>query len=291
MATIALEFVPPRKSGGAAEAKEDAQKAADLMKQTGIDTSVDTFMYPGMIAEEEDRPVSLEERLDTLPTKQAVDEVVRKDTIVTQVTAFASQEDLGSRIADLTGAGINRIVFVGVPRTMADGQGPGLAPTDALSAFSEQVPGRGIIFIPTRDSEKPRFEAKATSGANFALTQLLYSPHVVDVMASIDLPDPKPEILLSFGYVPKSESKVGLINWLIKDETDAARAEMDEVARIAPMDFAEKKRTLLDIYKRITDQARKLDFPLGVHLEAPYGFSKPAFETFAEMLDYWNPKG
>jgi hypothetical protein len=26
-----------------------------------------------------------------------------------------------------------------------------------------------------------------------------------------------------------------------------------------------------------------------LHLEAPYGVSAPAFETFAEMLAYWAP--
>ena len=30
-------------------------------------------------------------------------------------------------------------------------------------------------------------------------------------------------------------------------------------------------------------------FPLSVHLEVTYGVSRPAFDTFAEMLAYWSP--
>ena len=37
--------------------------------------------------------------------------------------------------------------------------------------------------------------------------------------------DHRPEILLSFGFVPKVESRVGLINWLIQDPGNAAVAD------------------------------------------------------------------
>ncbi|HEX7825454.1 mycobacterial-type methylenetetrahydrofolate reductase, partial [Mycolicibacterium llatzerense] len=33
----------------------------------------------------------------------------------------------------------------------------------------------------------------------------------------------------------------------------------------------------------------ELGFPISIHLEAAYGVSRPAFETFAAMLDYWAP--
>ncbi len=33
-----------------------------------------------------------------------------------------------------------------------------------------------------------------------------------------------------------------------------------------------------------------LGFPLSIHFEATYGVRKPAFDTFAEMLDHWSPR-
>ena len=42
---------------------------------------------------------------------------------------------LGERLTTLGGAGFEGIVFVGVPRTMNDGEGSGVAPTDALSIY------------------------------------------------------------------------------------------------------------------------------------------------------------
>ena len=32
-----------------------------------------------------------------------------------------------------------------------------------------------------------------------------------------------------------------------------------------------------------------LGFPLSIHFEATYGYSAPAFDTFADMLAYWSP--
>ena len=46
---------------------------------------------------------------------------------------------------------------------------------------------------------------------------------------------------------------------------------------------------MIDLYKRVIDGVADLGFPLSIHLEATYGVSVPAFETFAEMLDYWAP--
>jgi hypothetical protein len=39
----------------------------------------------------------------------------------------------------------------------------------------------------------------------------------------------------------------------------------------------------------VIDGVVGLGFPLSIHLEATYGVSAPAFQTFAEMLAYWSP--
>ena len=102
--------------------------------------------------------------------------------------------------------------------------------------------------------------------------------------------DHRPEILLSFGFVPKVESRVGLINWLIQDPGNAAVAdEQAFVTKLAAGDPAQKRQLMVDLYKRVIDGVAELGFPLSIHFEATYGVSGPAFQTFAEMLAYWSP--
>jgi hypothetical protein len=211
--------------------------------------------------------------------------------LCTQVTAFTDEAQLNERVQALRGAGMDGVIFVGVPRTMVDGEGSGIPPTDALSMYAEQVPNRGVILIPTRDSEDGRFNFKCEQGATFGMTQLLYSDAIVDFLKEFAANHShRPEILLSFGFVPKAESRVELIRWLIQDPGNAAvEKEQEFVASIMDMPLKKKQQALLDLYKRVVDGVGELDFPMSVHLEAPYGFTKPAFETFAEWLDYWAP--
>jgi hypothetical protein len=183
------------------------------------------------------------------------------------------------------------VVFVGVPRTMKDGEGSGVAPTDALSIYRDAVPNRGVIMIPTREGEQGRLNFKCNQGATYGMTQLLYSDAIVSFLSDFAKEtDHRPEILLSFGFVPKMETRVGLINWLIQDPGNAAVAEEQEfVRKLAASDPADKRQLLVDLYKRVIDGVGDLGFPLSIHFEATYGVSAPAFETFAAMLAYWAP--
>jgi hypothetical protein len=191
----------------------------------------------------------------------------------------------------LSAAGFEGIAFVGVPRTMNDGEGSGVAPTDALSLYDEVVPNRGAILIPTRDGESGRFNFKCDRGATYGMTQLLYSDAIVGFLREFAATtDHRPEILLSFGFVPKVESKVGLIDWLIQDPGNRAVADEQAFVRtLAETEPAKKRQMMVDLYKRVIDGVADLGFPLSIHLEATYGVSTPAFETFAEMLAYWSP--
>lgn len=86
------------------------------------------------------------------------------------------------------------------------------------------------------------------------------------------------------------ETRVGLINWLIQDPGNAAVAgEQEFVRQLAGSEPEQKRRLLVDLYKRVVDGVADLGFPLSIHFEATYGVSAPAFETFAEMLAYWAP--
>ena len=81
-----------------------------------------------------------------------------------------------------------------------------------------------------------------------------------------------------------------MINWLIQDPGNAAVADEQEfVKQLAAAEPAQKRKLMVDLYKRVIDGVADLGFPLSIHLEATYGVSTPAFETFAEMLDYWSP--
>jgi Mycobacterial methylenetetrahydrofolate reductase len=291
--TIALELVPPNVDGGRERAAEDARKLVHYSAQSGIDGKIRHVMIPGMIAEDDDRPVPMTEKLDVLDFWS----IVKPDLpgisgLCTQVTAFMDEPALQKRLTELRDAGMEGVVFVGVPRTMNDGEGSGVAPTDALSIYRELLANRGVIVIPTRDGEHGRLNFKCDQGATYGMTQLLYSDAIVDFLTEFAKnTDHRPEFLLSFGFVPKVESRVGLINWLIQDPgNDAVAREQDFVNRLAGSETPDKRRLMVDLYKRVIDGVADLGFPLSIHLEATYGLSGPAFDTFAEMLAYWSPK-
>jgi Mycobacterial methylenetetrahydrofolate reductase len=290
--TIALELVPSNIERGAAYAVDEAQKVLRLAAEAGIEGRIQHVMIPGMIDEDDDRPLEMKPKLDVLEYWSIIKpELPDMRGLCTQVTSFLDQPSLQSRLTDLGGAGFDGIAFVGVPRTLNDGEGGGVAPTDALSLFEGVVDNRGVILIPTRDGEQGRFNFKNNQGATYGMTQLLYSDAIVDFLTEFArTTEHRPEILLSFGFVPTMENKVGLISWLIQDAGNAAvAAEQDFVRQLAATDPAQRRVLMLDLYKRVVDGVADLGFPLSIHFEAAYGVSKPAFETFAAMLDYWSP--
>ena len=290
--TIALELVPSNVERGTEYAVEEARKVLALSASSGISGRIGHVMIPGMIEEDNDRPIEMKPKLDVLDYWSIIKpELPGMRGLCTQVTSFLGEDALRQRLTELSGAGFDGIAFVGVPRTMADGEGEGVAPTDALSMFDNVVPNRGAILIPTREGEAGRFEFKCRQGATYGMTQLLYSDTIVGFLSEFaEKTDHRPEILLSFGFVPKMESRVGLINWLIQDPGNAAvAAEQEFVKAMAAMEPADKRQALIDLYKRVVDGVADLGFPLSIHLEATYGVSAPAFDTFAEMLSYWSP--
>jgi hypothetical protein len=290
--TVAFELVPPNAELGREQALEDARKLRRFSAEAGLDGRIGHVMIPGMIEEDDDRPVEMKPKMDVLDFWTIIGpELPAVKGLCTQVTAFMDESALRGRLTELRDAGFDGIAFVGVPRTMNDGEGSGVAPTDALSIYEQLVPNRGAILIPTRDGEQGRFNFKCDQGATYGMTQLLYSDAIVGFLTEFAKTTAhRPEILLSFGFVPKVETRVGLIEWLIQDPGNAAVAdEQAFVRRLAETEPAQKRKLMIDLYKRVIDGVGELDFPLSIHLEAAYGVSAPAFETFAEMLDYWSP--
>lgn len=291
LSTVALELVPPNADRSLTEQLEEARKVARLSAESGV--GIGHVMIPGMIDEDEGRPVEMKPKLDVLDYWRLISpELPGVRGLCTQVTAFSDEDTLRRRLTDLVDSGMEGVAFVGVPRTMADGEGSGVAPTDALALYGDVVANRGAILIPTREGEAGRFGFKVDRGATYGMTQLLYSDAIVDFLTSFARSsEHRPEILLSFGFVPKVESRVGLINWLIQDPGNAAVAgEQAFVKKLAAAEPADKRRMIVDLYKRVIDGVVDLGFPLSIHFEATYGYSAPAFDTFAEMLGYWSPR-
>jgi hypothetical protein len=290
--TIALELVPPNADEGRERALDEARKVLQYSAESGLDGRIRHVMIPGIIAEDDDRPIAMKPKFDVLDFWSIIKPELPGITgLCTQVTAFMDEPALRQRLTALTDAGMEGVVFVGVPRTMNDGEGSGVAPTDALSIYRDLVRNRGVILIPTREGEHGRFNFKCDQGATYGMTQLLYSDAIVGFLTEFaNTTDHRPEILLSFGFVPKMESKTGLINWLIQDPGNAAvAAEQEFVKKLAASEPPQKRQMMLDLYKRVVDGVAELGFPLSVHLEATYGLSGPAFQTFAEMINYWSP--
>lgn len=290
--TIALELVPPNAEHGRQHAVDEAQKVLKASAESGLDGAIRHVMIPGMIEEDDGRPVEMKPKLDVVDFWSVVSsELPDVKGLCTQVTAFLDEPALDRRVAELGEIGMEGIAFVGVPRTMSDGEGCGVAPTDALSRYDGMVENRGVILIPTREGERGRFEFKCAKGATYGMTQLLYSDAIVSFLKDFaERTEHRPEILLSFGFVPKLEERVGLINWLIQDPGNAAvSAEQDFVRTLAASEPVTRRRLTVELYKRVVDGVADLDFPLSIHLEATYGVNTAAFDTFAEMLAYWSP--
>ncbi|MGB0970541.1 MAG: mycobacterial-type methylenetetrahydrofolate reductase [Mycobacterium sp.] len=290
--TIALELVPPNTDRGREHALEEAEKVLRCSAEAGLAGRVRHVMIPGMIQEDGDRPVEMKPKLDVLDFWSTIKpKLPGINGLCTQVTAFTDEPALRNRLTELRDSGFDGIAFVGVPRTLNDGEGSGVAPTDALAMFDDVVDNRGVILIPTRDSEHGRFDFKCNRGATYGMTQLLYSDAIVAFLGEFArTTEHRPEILLSFGFVPKIESKVGLIDWLIQDPGNAAvAAEQQFVKTLAGSEPADRRKLMVDLYKRVIDGVGGLGFPLSVHFEATYGVNTPAFQTFAQMLDYWSP--
>ena len=291
--TIALELVPPNLDRGPDHVRDEARKIVELSHKSGISGRIGHVMLPGMIEEDGDRPVDMLPKMDVLDYWTALrPDLPGVQALCTQVTSFHSETALRGRLTDLNAVGFDGVIFVGVPRTMNDGDGDGVAPTDALAKYDELVDNRGVILIPTRAGEQGRFDFKCTKGATFGMTQLLYSDAIVGFLRNFaETTAHRPEILLSFGFVPKMESRVGLIDWLIRDTgNEIVAAEQEFVRRLATGDPATKRGLLVDLYKKVIDGVAELGFPLSLHFEAPYGVSAPAFDTLAEMLAYWTPR-
>ncbi|MCP9274739.1 mycobacterial-type methylenetetrahydrofolate reductase [Mycolicibacterium arenosum] len=290
--TIALELVPPNLEQGRERAIEEAQKVLKSSLEAGLEGRIKHVMIPGMIEEDGDRPIEMKPKMDVLDFWSIIKpELPGVNGLCTQVTAFSDEATLRDRLTTLRETGIDGIAFVGVPRTMSDGEGAGVAPTDALGIFDTLVDNRGVILIPTRDAEHGRFEFKCKQGATYGMTQLLYSDAIVDFLTGFAKgTEHRPEILLSFGFVPKLETKVGLIQWLIQDPGNAAvAAEQEFVRQLAATEPEQRRRLMVDLYKRVIDGVGELGFPMSVHFEPVYGVNTPSFETFAAMLDYWSP--
>ena len=159
--TVAFELVPPNVERGREQAVEEAHKVLECASAVGLEGVIRHVMMPGMIEEDGDRPVEMKPKLDVLDFWSIIKpELPGINGLCTQVTAFLDEDALRTRLTALGDSGIEGIAFVGVPRTMNDGEGSGVAPTDALSIFDNVVPNRGAILIPTREGEQGRFNFK-----------------------------------------------------------------------------------------------------------------------------------
>jgi len=293
MSTIAFELVPTSAGGSLPLAKREVQKVKAALQRNGLYDRINTFMLPHIISEDSDRPVPLDEKMDPLDFSRVITkERIDVDFILSQVTVFTTREDLEARLKHIRSADIERLVFVGIPREIGGRAVVGPFPNEAMSLFRDLMPYRGAVLIPTRPDEETRLLQKLDAGANFVLTQMLFSDQIVSFLKGLPERQVSPEILLSFAYVPNVESRVGLLRWLIRDETSSlVNRELEEIATLARVPFKEKKARLLDLYKRIVDGLAGSDaFRVGLHFECPYGVSEPALETFAAMLEVWSPE-
>src|ERR1700728_5261330 len=105
--TVALEVVPPNVDRVRQQAVEEAHKVVQLSAQSGISGRIGHVMMPGLIEEEDDRPVEMKPKLDVLDFWSIIKpELTGVRGLCSQVTAFMDERGLRQRLGDLGGGGI-----------------------------------------------------------------------------------------------------------------------------------------------------------------------------------------
>ena len=100
--TIALELVPPNVERRPERALEEARKVLQFAGESGIEGRIGHVMIPGMIAEDDDRPVEMKPKLDVLEFWSIIKpELPGVNGLCTQVTAFMDEPSLRQRLTDL----------------------------------------------------------------------------------------------------------------------------------------------------------------------------------------------
>ena len=100
--TIALELVPPNVERSPERALEEARKVLQFAGESGIEGRIGHVMIPGMIAEDDDRPVEMKPKLDVLEFWSIIKpELPGVNGLCTQVTAFMDEPSLRQRLTDL----------------------------------------------------------------------------------------------------------------------------------------------------------------------------------------------
>lgn len=290
MPTLSLAAAPPPQQICSPAGVDQAQQLADRLAGTQLRSQIERIFVPMIIDEDSFRPGEFVDHEDPLDFHAALRQSLPElGAMVAQVTPFTHTADLERRVVRARAQGVDRMIFVGVPREYDEADVVGLYPVQALSYFADSMPGRGVITIQSRPHEHDRLLAKVNAGANFAVSQLVYGDAIVDLLASLqDSWQTTPEIILSFGYIPATEARSGLIRWLIQD--DNAHAEMDWVSETAQCDLGERTRRLVNLYRDVVGRVRDLGIEPGINFEAPYGLSQAAVETFEAMLESYNPR-
>ncbi|MDZ7829812.1 MAG: mycobacterial-type methylenetetrahydrofolate reductase [Halofilum sp. (in: g-proteobacteria)] len=290
MATISLAAAPPPTHLGTPCGLNQAVSLRQRLEGTALAEAIDSLFVPMIIDEDSFRPDDFVAHEDPLDFHTVLaQELPGLETIVAQVTPFTTVSDLERRVRRARQQGIGRMVFVGVPREYEESEVIGLYPDQALSYFRDLMPGRGVITIPLRPHEHDRLAAKVASGANFAVTQMLYGPAVIELLGSLlETVETLPEIILSFGYVPAIEADHALIQWLIQDPR--AQEEMEWVKATARCSSEERHRRLVEVFRQIVEGVHDLGIRPGLNFEAPYGLSQGAIDTFESMLEIYDPR-
>lgn len=290
MPTLSLAIAPPPRNMCQPGGSDHVERISQRLAGTRLRSAIDRAFIPMIIDEDSFRPGKFIAHEDPLDFHAVLTRTFPElNAMVAQVTPFTPTADLERRVYRALAQGVDRMIFVGVPREYQESEVVGLYPAQALSHFAQWLPGRGVICIQSRPYEHDRLLAKINAGANFVVTQLIYGPAIVDLLASLSADwEAPPEIDLSFGYVPAMEAQQGLIRWLIQDPN--AATEMDWVTATARCGRAERQTRLVELYRDVVGRVRELGIEPGINLEAPYGLSAAAIETFEAMLDVYDPR-
>ncbi len=146
---MSIATPPPPLEAGLEGGRRQAHDLRERLADSRLAAALDRLFVPMVIDEDRLRPGEFVEHADPLDYQAALArELPQLDPIVAQVTPFTPSDALERRVARARAQGVERKVFIGVPREFDASQVVGPYPDQALHRFREKLGGRGVITIP-----------------------------------------------------------------------------------------------------------------------------------------------
>ncbi len=199
-------------------------------------------------------------------------------------TVFETESALADRVRKLVGAGMDGVVFV-ANRTGPRSRHAGAHATGGAHPLPGPGRARGVVLMPQTPGELDRFETSART-RDVRAHPKLYSDRIVGFRPRLRRPlrTPPGDFVVVRASSPASRGGSPL-DWLLHDERQTPTWHRSSIRRAPRREVTAAAPAPTSWTSTVGSSTRRRPrFPLSVHLEAPYGLSDSACETFSALL-------